>query len=108
LASRQEEFLASALMAAYCQQEPNSEPLSGLEKWLRIRFLLTKANPVVIRLRLADLERPVVQQLLRASSEILADSAPPWSERENGFKPEANAPESNIIMTLGPDGRERF
>lgn len=40
-----------------------------------------KANPVVIRLRRADLERTVVQELLRASYEILSDGAQPWSER---------------------------
>jgi hypothetical protein len=53
-----------------------------------------KANPIAIRLRLADLERPIVQQLLRASHEILANGAPPWSERDDDYKPEANASDS--------------
>jgi hypothetical protein len=40
-----------------------------------------KANPVVVRLRRQDLERPIVQDLLRASYEILAEGAQPWSEQ---------------------------
>jgi hypothetical protein len=40
-----------------------------------------KANPVCLRLDLAALAKPVVQELLRASYEILADGAQPWSER---------------------------
>jgi hypothetical protein len=40
-----------------------------------------KANPVAIRLRREDLDRPVVQELLRGSYEILRDGAQPWSER---------------------------
>lgn len=40
-----------------------------------------KANAVVVRLRRQDLERPMVQELLRGSYEILADGAQPWSER---------------------------
>ena len=39
------------------------------------------ANPVAIRLRTADLEKPALQTLLRASFEILDDGAAPWSER---------------------------
>jgi hypothetical protein len=39
------------------------------------------ANPVPIRLRQADLGKPVVQELLRATFEILDPSATPWSER---------------------------
>jgi len=39
------------------------------------------ANPVCIRLRLPDLQNPVVQELLRASFEILAQGTAPWSER---------------------------
>ncbi len=39
------------------------------------------ANPVCIRLRLPDLDNPVVQELLRASFEILAQGTAPWSER---------------------------
>ena len=41
------------------------------------------ANPIAIRLVLADLERPVVQDLLRASHEALDPGARPWSERQN-------------------------
>jgi len=40
-----------------------------------------KANPVNIRLRREDLDRPVVQELLRASYNILSEGAQPWSER---------------------------
>jgi hypothetical protein len=39
------------------------------------------ANPVPIRLRQADLVKPVVQELLRATFEILDTGATPWSER---------------------------
>ena len=45
------------------------------------------ANPVPIRLRQEDLARPVVQDLLRATFEILDPGAIPWSERH----PEATA-----------------
>lgn len=40
------------------------------------------ANPVPIRLQKADLDKPVVQELLRATFEILAAGATPWSERQ--------------------------
>jgi hypothetical protein len=39
------------------------------------------ANLVAIRLRQADLDKPVVQDLLRATFEILDQGAIPWSER---------------------------
>jgi hypothetical protein len=39
------------------------------------------ANPVPIRLQKADLTKPVVQELLQATFEILAPGATPWSER---------------------------
>jgi len=39
------------------------------------------ANPVPIRLRTADIAKPVVQELLRATFQILASGAMPWSER---------------------------
>jgi hypothetical protein len=39
------------------------------------------ANPVPVRLRQADLAKPVVQELLRATFEILDSGAIPWSER---------------------------
>jgi hypothetical protein len=38
------------------------------------------ANPVAIRLRQADLDKPAVQDLLRATFEILDQRAIPWSE----------------------------
>lgn len=50
-----------------------------------------KANPVLIRLRRADLERPIVQELLYASYQILADGAQAWSERANGDGPGVEA-----------------
>jgi hypothetical protein len=40
------------------------------------------ANPVAVRLRQADLDKSVVQDLLRASFEILSPGAEPWSERQ--------------------------
>ena len=40
------------------------------------------ANPVPVRLRQADLAKPVVQELLRATFEILDSGAIPWSERQ--------------------------
>jgi len=46
------------------------------------------ANPVCIRLRLPDLENPVVQELLQASFEILAQGTAPWSERHPPAAPE--------------------
>ena len=39
------------------------------------------ANPVSIRLRQTDLDKPSVQDLLRATFEILGPGATPWSER---------------------------
>jgi hypothetical protein len=39
------------------------------------------SNPVTLRLRRSDLEKPLVQELLRASFEALAPGTPPWSER---------------------------
>ncbi len=39
------------------------------------------ANPVSLRLRRVDLELPIVQQVLRASYEILQAGARPWSQR---------------------------
>jgi hypothetical protein len=40
------------------------------------------ANPVPIRMRQEDLAKPVVQDLLRATFEILGPDAVPWSERQ--------------------------
>jgi hypothetical protein len=39
------------------------------------------ANSVSIRLREADLDKPVVQDLLRATFQILDPGAGPWPER---------------------------
>jgi hypothetical protein len=55
------------------------------------------ANPVPIRLRKADLARPVIQDLLRATFEILAPGALPWSERQA-----QSAPEGTGAATTGP------
>jgi hypothetical protein len=38
------------------------------------------ANPVSIRLRQTDLDKPSVQDLLQATFEILGPGATPWSE----------------------------
>lgn len=40
------------------------------------------ANPVPIRLQKADLDKPIVRELLRATFEILDPGAVPWSERQ--------------------------
>jgi hypothetical protein len=40
------------------------------------------ANPIPIRLRCTDLAKPVVQELLRATFEILEPGAASWSERQ--------------------------
>jgi hypothetical protein len=60
-----------------------------------------KANPVVVRLRPQDLERPAVQELLRASYDILAEGAQPWSERSAVAPAEATAtaPAPQIVIT---------
>jgi hypothetical protein len=39
------------------------------------------ANPVPVRLRQPDLSKPAVQDLLKATFEILDPGAEPWSER---------------------------
>jgi hypothetical protein len=41
------------------------------------------SNPISMRLRRSDLEKPVVQELLRASFEILEPGIAPWSERRS-------------------------
>ncbi|MGI8574539.1 MAG: hypothetical protein ACR2MA_04185 [Egibacteraceae bacterium] len=53
-----------------------------------------KANPVVIRLRRGDLERAVVQELLRASYEILRNGAQPWTERQQAAGPDSPVKEA--------------
>jgi hypothetical protein len=49
------------------------------------------ANSVSIRLRQADLDKPVVQDLLRATFEILDPGAEPWSERHPPATPETSS-----------------
>jgi hypothetical protein len=49
------------------------------------------ANPIAVRLGLADLDRPIVQQLLSASHEALDRNARPWSERQADQHQEGNA-----------------
>ena len=39
------------------------------------------ANPVPVRLRTPDIPKPVVQDLLRATFQILDSGAMPWSEK---------------------------
>lgn len=41
------------------------------------------ANPITVRLAAADIARPEVQNLLRASFEILTKGSGPWSEKES-------------------------
>lgn len=45
------------------------------------------ANPVSVRLRTGDLTKPAVQDLLRATFEILDQAALPWSERHPVIPP---------------------
>lgn len=54
------------------------------------------ANPVPVRLRKVDLDKPVVQDLLRATFDILDQGAAPWSERRE--QPQADADDT----TTGP------
>ena len=60
------------------------------------------ANPVPIRLRTADLAKPVVQELLRATFEILASGATPWSEQH--AQPAADATGPATTGTLSVSG----
>ena len=53
------------------------------------------ANPISIRLRRADLAKAQVQELLRASFEILEAGTSPYSER-------------HPIISAGPDGEEKL
>jgi hypothetical protein len=43
------------------------------------------SNPISMRLRRSDLDKPVVQELLRASFEILDPGTAPWSERHSSL-----------------------
>jgi hypothetical protein len=65
---------------AYEQFEPRLRDAGVTASW--VPNYNAKANPVSVRLTQADLEQPVVQELLRASYDILAEGAQPWSERE--------------------------
>jgi hypothetical protein len=55
---------------------------TAAEPPVRVRTASAGSNPVPIRLRKADLAEPVVHDLLRATFEILASGALPWSERQ--------------------------
>jgi len=50
------------------------------------------AHPVVVRLRRDDIPKPAVQELLRASFEILEHGAIPWSERHAAIARGSAAP----------------
>jgi hypothetical protein len=43
------------------------------------------SNPISMRLQRSDLDKPVVQDLLRASFEILEPGMAPWSERHSSL-----------------------
>ena len=77
----------------------------GLSAWWQPTYN-AKANPVVVRLRRQGLERPVVQDLLRASYDILAEGAQPWSERSATAPAEAVAvaPAPEIVTSAPPAG----
>jgi hypothetical protein len=74
---------------AFEQFEPRLREVGVTASW--VPNYNAKANPVSIRLRRADLEKPVVQELLRASFEILRDGAPAWSERAASTPPRAES-----------------
>lgn len=52
---------------------PGNRLAANLQRW---------CQPVAIRLRRADLGKPAVQDLLRATFEILDQGGIPWSERQ--------------------------
>jgi hypothetical protein len=60
------------------------------------------SNPVSLRLRRSDLDRPTVQGLLRASFEILEPGTSAWSERHPQVAP---ADEVGIRDTLQVERR---
>ena len=72
---------------AFEQFEPRLRQIGVTASW--VPNYNAKANPVSVRLRRADLDEPAVQELLRASFEILREGAPAWSERGAGRAPAA-------------------
>ena len=61
------------------------------------------ANPVSIRLRQTDLDKPSVQDLLRATFEILGPGATPWSERHADLLTDKDLPVvAAVIPADGP------
>ncbi len=60
------------------------------------------ANPVSIRLRQTDLDKPSVQDLLRATFEILGPGATPWSERHADLLTDKDLPVVAVVPAHGP------
>jgi hypothetical protein len=60
------------------------------------------ANPVSIRLRQTDLDKPSVQDLLRATFGILGPGATPWSERHADLLTDKDLPLVDVIPAHGP------
>ncbi len=65
------------------------------------------ANPIAIRLQRAYLDKPVVQELLRATFEILAPGATPWSERQAESPVDATGPVTNTTASAGGELQRR-
>lgn len=66
-----------------------------------------KANPVSLRLRQADLELPIAQQLLRASYEILQAGAQPWSQRNAPTETNESTADKEITRASAATAREQ-
>ena len=66
-----------------------------------------KANPVSLRLRRADLELPIVQQILRASYEILQAGAQPWSQRNAAAETNESMADKEITSAPAATAREQ-
>ena len=63
------------------------------------------SNPISMRLQRSDLDKPVVQQLLRASFEILEPGMAPWSGRRSSLQhPQVGAAQVTEAAT-GSDSR---
>jgi hypothetical protein len=63
------------------------------------------SNPISMRLQRSDLDKPVVQELLRASFEILEPGMAPWSERRSSPQhPQADAAQVTEAA-MGSDSR---
>jgi hypothetical protein len=61
------------------------------------------ANPIAVRLGSDDLQRSVIQELLRASHAALAHGAESWSERVTTTSAEANAAAGAAHAVPAPD-----